>query len=37
LDPKRWTTMYEQLVDLTVIHKPLDSTAAYNLQFLQTR
>jgi NitT/TauT family transport system substrate-binding protein len=36
MDPKRWTTMYEQLVDLKVIEKPFDPAAAYTLQFLQT-
>lgn len=34
MDPKRWTTMYEQLVDLKVIDKPFDPTTAYTLQFL---
>jgi NitT/TauT family transport system substrate-binding protein len=37
MDPKRWTTMYEQLVDLKVIDKPFDPTTAYTLQFLQTK
>ena len=36
MDPKRWTTMYEQLVDLKVIDKLFDPTAAYTLQFLPT-
>jgi NitT/TauT family transport system substrate-binding protein len=36
MDPKRWGTMYEQLVDLKVIDKPFDPTTAYTLQFLQT-
>jgi NitT/TauT family transport system substrate-binding protein len=35
-DPKRWATMYEQLVDLKVIDKTFDPTSAYTLQFLQT-
>jgi NitT/TauT family transport system substrate-binding protein len=35
-DPKRWATMYGQLVDLKVIDKPFDPTSAYTLQFLQT-
>ena len=35
LDPKRWATMYDQLVDLKVIATPLDPTTAYTLQFLQ--
>jgi NitT/TauT family transport system substrate-binding protein len=37
MDPKRWTTMYEQLVDLKVIDKPFDPETAYTLQFLQTK
>ncbi len=36
MDPARWTTMYEQLVDLKVIEKPFDPAAAYTLQFLKT-
>jgi NitT/TauT family transport system substrate-binding protein len=35
-DPKRWTTMYDQLVDLKVIDKPFDPATAYTLQFLRT-
>jgi NitT/TauT family transport system substrate-binding protein len=35
MDPKRWATMYEQLVDLKVIGKPFDPATAYTLQFLQ--
>ncbi len=37
MDPKRWAAMYEQLVDLKVIDKPIDPAAAYTLQFLQAR
>jgi NitT/TauT family transport system substrate-binding protein len=37
MDPKRWTTMYEQLVDLKVIDKPFDPATAYTLQFLQSK
>jgi NitT/TauT family transport system substrate-binding protein len=37
MDPKRWATMYDQLVDLKVIAKPFDPTTAYTLQFLQTK
>jgi NitT/TauT family transport system substrate-binding protein len=37
MDPKRWTTMYEQLVDLKVIGKPIDPATAYTLQFLQSK
>ena len=35
MDPKRWATMYEQLVDLKVIDKQFDPATAYTLQFLQ--
>jgi NitT/TauT family transport system substrate-binding protein len=35
MDPKRWATMYEELVDLKVIEKPFDPAVAYTLQFLQ--
>jgi NitT/TauT family transport system substrate-binding protein len=35
MDPKRWATMYEQLVDLKVIDKPIDPASAYTLQFIQ--
>jgi NitT/TauT family transport system substrate-binding protein len=35
MDPKRWSTMYGQLVDLKVIQKPIDPAAAYTLQFVQ--
>jgi NitT/TauT family transport system substrate-binding protein len=34
MDPKRWATMYDQLVDLKVIEKPFDPATAYTLQFL---
>ena len=34
MDPKRWSTMYEQLVDLKVIGNRFDPTTAYTLQFL---
>jgi NitT/TauT family transport system substrate-binding protein len=37
MNPKRWTTMYEQLIDLKVISKPFDPATAYTLQFLQAR
>jgi len=37
MDPQRWATMYEQLIDLKVIGKPFDPTTAYTLQFLQPR
>jgi NitT/TauT family transport system substrate-binding protein len=35
MDPKRWSTMYEQLVDLKVIVNPIDPATAYTLQFIQ--
>ena len=31
----RWTTMYQQLVDLKVIEKPFDPATAYTVKFLQ--
>jgi len=34
MDPKRWSTMYEQLTDLKMIGKPFDPATAYTLQFL---
>jgi NitT/TauT family transport system substrate-binding protein len=37
MDPKRWATMYDQLVDLKVIDKPFDPATAYTLQFLQSK
>jgi NitT/TauT family transport system substrate-binding protein len=37
LDPKRWATMYGQLLDLKVMDKPFDPTMAYTLQFLQAQ
>jgi NitT/TauT family transport system substrate-binding protein len=37
MDPKRWTTMYVQLVDLKVIDKPFDPAKSYTLQFLQPK
>lgn len=37
MDPKRWATMYDQLVDLKVIQHPFDPTTAYTLQFLQSK
>jgi hypothetical protein len=35
MSPDRWTTMYNQLLDLKVIDKPFDPAAAYTLQFVQ--
>jgi hypothetical protein len=31
----RWTTMYNQLLDLKVIEKPFDPAIAYTLEFVQ--
>jgi len=33
-DPARWTSMYQQLLDLKVISKPFDPTIAYTLRFM---
>jgi NitT/TauT family transport system substrate-binding protein len=33
-DPARWTSMYQQLLDLKVIQKPFDPATAYTLQFI---
>jgi NitT/TauT family transport system substrate-binding protein len=33
-DPARWTSMYQQLLDLKVISKPFDPATAYTLQFM---
>jgi NitT/TauT family transport system substrate-binding protein len=32
---ERWSTMYDQLLDLKVIDKPFDPSTAYTLQFVQ--
>jgi len=37
MDPKRWTTMYQQLTELKVINNSFDPATAFTLQFLQTR
>ena len=34
MDPRRWATMYEQLLELKVIDKTIDPASAYTLQFL---
>jgi NitT/TauT family transport system substrate-binding protein len=34
---ERWTSLYQQLVDLRVINKPFDPATAYTLQFVQQR
>jgi NitT/TauT family transport system substrate-binding protein len=36
-DPARWTSMYQQLLDLKVISKPFDPGSAYTMQFLPAR
>ena len=33
-DPARWTSMYQQLLELKVLTKPFDPATAYTLQFL---
>ncbi len=33
-DPARWTSMYQQLLELKVITKPFDPAIAYTLQFM---
>jgi hypothetical protein len=33
----RWSTMYQQLVDLKVIDKPFDPASAYTLQFTASK
>jgi hypothetical protein len=35
-DPARWTSMYQQLLELKVISKPFDPAIAYTLQFMPT-
>jgi NitT/TauT family transport system substrate-binding protein len=34
--PNRWSTMYQQLVDLKVITNPIDPHTAYSTQFIDT-
>jgi len=33
-DPARWQTLYQQLLDLSIIKKPFDPKTAYTMQFL---
>jgi NitT/TauT family transport system substrate-binding protein len=33
-EPARWTSMYQQLLDLKVIQKPFDPAIAYTMQFI---
>jgi NitT/TauT family transport system substrate-binding protein len=33
-DPARWTSMYQQLLDLKVIQKPFDPAVAYTMRFM---
>jgi NitT/TauT family transport system substrate-binding protein len=33
-DPARWTSTYQQLLDLKVVQKPFDPTIAYTMQFM---
>ncbi|MGA2416384.1 MAG: ABC transporter substrate-binding protein [Candidatus Sulfotelmatobacter sp.] len=34
MEPERWTTMYNQLMELKVIEKPFDPATAYTLRFM---
>jgi hypothetical protein len=34
LDPARWTSMYQQLLELKLIQKPFDPSIAYTMQFM---
>jgi NitT/TauT family transport system substrate-binding protein len=34
MNAERWTTMYQQLIDLKVIDRPFDPAVAYTLQFV---
>ena len=37
MEAERWTTMYNQLLELKVIEKPFDPATAYTLQFVKTQ
>jgi NitT/TauT family transport system substrate-binding protein len=37
MNSERWSTMYEQLLDLNVIEKHFDPATAYTLQFVQAK
>ncbi len=37
MEAGRWTTMYNQLLELKVIEKPFDPATAYTLQFVKTQ
>jgi len=37
MDPARWTTLYQQLLELKVIEKEFDPSTAYTLQFLASK
>lgn len=37
MEASRWTTMYQQLLDLKVIQRPFDPATAYTLQFAEAR
>lgn len=36
-DPARWSSMYQQLLTLKVLHQPIDPTQAYTLRFLPSK
>jgi hypothetical protein len=35
MDPARWSILYSQLLDLGVLHHPIDPSSAYTTQFLK--
>ena len=37
MEAERWTTMYNQLLELKVIEKPFDPATAYSLQFVKAQ
>ena len=37
MDPARWTTLYQQLLELKVIDKQFDPASAYTLRFIQSK
>lgn len=37
MNPARWTTLYQQLLDLKVIESQFDPAGAYTLQFMQSK
>jgi len=37
MNAERWTTMYQQLIEIKVIDKQLDPATAYTLQFITAK